>query len=54
MSNARFPLVTWVTTAVLLGAGPAAQAVTLEDPANFQVKNTFAGASLGIRRHSAA
>jgi hypothetical protein len=48
MSNARFPLATWVTTAVLLGAGPAAQAVTLEDPANFQVKSTFAGASLGI------
>ncbi len=49
MSNRRLPLATWLTTGMALAAGSAAQAViTLEDPVNFQVKNTFSATTLGV------
>lgn len=49
MSNVRLPLAVALSAAITLVAGSAQAVITLEDPTNFQVKNTFSGTGLGLR-----
>lgn len=48
MSIARRPFLTFSLPLLLVAAAPALGVVTLEDPANFQVKHTFSSTTLGI------
>ena len=48
MSIARSPLSAFLFLVFFTAAAPALAVVTLEDPANFQVKNTFGATGLGI------
>ena len=48
MSEMRLPLAVRLAVTMALVAGSARAAITLEDPTNFQVKNTFSGTALGL------
>ena len=48
MSEMRLPLAVSLAVAMAMVAGSARAAITLEDPTNFQVKNTFSGTALGL------
>jgi len=50
MSDVRLRLVVALAAAITLLAGNARAAITLEDPTDFQVKNTFSGTGLGSLR----
>jgi hypothetical protein len=48
MSYMRRSLTVALTAAITLLAGSARAAITLDDPTNFQVRNTFSGTGLGL------
>ena len=50
MSDVRLRLAVALAAAITLLAGNARTAITLEDPTNFQVKNTSSGTGLGSLR----